>query len=369
LSSSVLFAENIGSPGHAAVDWDGLLRSGWGGIACSDATYSSAWISALRESLLKGQPVSAVMLRRSEATVGVLPYLRAGTGGRKLRMITEEYAGRASFLAGDGREAACRNLLEAFLSGTQFWDVLQLTVVEDSGAHRAIHAAAAQGRVSAACIGTVESPYIMLGQTWESTFQSLPKKLRWTIRKSEGDLTSLGNLVYTEHTEPAHVPEFLEALYQIEAGSWKQQSGTSITAQARQLDFYNSLAPHASKAGIFSGHLLRLDGKPLAYIMGLAAGDGTFLDLKESFVESHSQYSPAHVLKRFAMSRLIEKAVRIYDFMGVCEPYKMRWTDRIYRRHTLVLYNSTMRGRLLRLKSTLLRKGSPVPPPGTTAPA
>jgi CelD/BcsL family acetyltransferase involved in cellulose biosynthesis len=74
---------------------------------------------------------------------------------------------------------------------------------------------------------------------------------------------------------------------------------------------------------MLSAHVLRLDGRPLAYILGVAAGDGAFLDLKESFDASYAQYSPGHVLKRFAMETLIARGVGIYDFMRACEPYKL----------------------------------------------
>lgn len=36
--------------------------------------------------------------------------------------------------------------------------------------------------------------------------------------------------------------------------------------------------------------------------------------------------SSGQVLKAFVMERLIERQVKIYDCMGLCESYKMRWT-------------------------------------------
>src|SRR5206468_7359533 len=120
-------------------------------------------------------------------------------------------------------------------------------------------------------------------------------------------------------------------------------------------DFYEALVAAAARHGFLSAHVLRLDGKPLAYTLGLASVDGTFLDLKESFVAAHSEHSPGHVLKRYAMQTLLSRGIRLYDFMGACERYKMRWTDKTYRCSTVSIYNRTVRGRYWYWRSRLGR--------------
>src|SRR5262245_29410954 len=67
--------------------------------------------------------------------------------------------------------------------------------------------------------------------------------------------------------------------------------------------------------GVVDGH------GGIAYILRLASVDGTFLDLKESVVAAHSDQSPGHVLKRYAMQTRLPRGVRLYDFMGACECY------------------------------------------------
>jgi CelD/BcsL family acetyltransferase involved in cellulose biosynthesis len=204
-------------------------------------------------------------------------------------------------------------------------------------------------------LGKYESPYIELHPTWEALLAALPKKMRWTIRKSEKDLSALGSLTYEEVTAPEGVASLLAAIYEIEQKSWKEQSGTSITAQAGQREFYESCVAQGAQAGILSAHVLRLDGKPIAYILGIAAGDGVFLDQKESFDLAYSEHSPGHVLKHFAIERLLARGVKLYDLMGECEQYKMRWTSKTYTRLSLALYNRNLGGRLSHLRSMLRR--------------
>jgi CelD/BcsL family acetyltransferase involved in cellulose biosynthesis len=178
----------------------------------------------------------------------------------------------------------------------------------------------------------------------------LPKKTRWTIRKGEAELRGRGTLTYQEITSHDSAPGLIEDIYSIEARSWKHGAGTAITSQSRQQEFYEALIPCAAIAGVLSAHVLRLDNYPIAYILGIAADDGVFLDLKESFDQTYSGFSPGHVLKKFAIEALIARGTRTYDFMGNCEDYKMRWTDRTYRVETLSLVNRNLIGRLIRFR-------------------
>jgi CelD/BcsL family acetyltransferase involved in cellulose biosynthesis len=190
--------------------------------------------------------------------------------------------------------------------------------------------------------------------------------MRWTIRKGERALSEKGRLEYEELSDPASVDKLMHSIHTIERRSWKEQSGTSITAQGKQQAFFEAFAALAAESGMLCGHVLRVDGKPIAYIFGVLDGDSVFLDLKESFDAAYAEYSPGHVLKRFAFQTLIARGVRIYDFMGRCEPYKMRWTDKTYHRLTVVLFNTTFRGSLAHLRSRFGSGSAPLPQASST---
>jgi hypothetical protein len=66
-----------------------------------------------------------------------------------------------------------------------------------------------------------------------------------------------------------------------------------------------------------------------------------------------SNLTPGHVLKKFAIEHLIAQGTKIWDFMGVCDEHKMRWTKDTYEVATLVVYNRSWRGQVGRLRSWL----------------
>jgi CelD/BcsL family acetyltransferase involved in cellulose biosynthesis len=314
------------------------------------------WAQALTHTLLKQDDLRTLVVSEGNEVVAVVPtyatQVAAPPFGRKeLRIITEAHGGRRGLLVRNDDARLVEYTLETLARGLAPWDVLLFSVVEGSSSHETLLAMARRRAVRMRCVGVNEAPYIELGDSWDNLLAALPKKMRWTIRKSEKDLAARGRLEYDEITTPAAVPMLMENIFAIERKSWKEASGTSITAQTRQQEFFNAFVQLAAESGRLSAHLLRLDGAPLAYILGVSAGDGVFLDLKESFDADWSEQSPGHVLKRFAFERLISKGVRQYDFMGKCEPYKMRWTDRTYRSLTLALFNGTLSGHFAYLRS------------------
>jgi CelD/BcsL family acetyltransferase involved in cellulose biosynthesis len=110
------------------------------------------------------------------------------------------------------------------------------------------------------------------------------------------------------------------------------------------------MVPRAASAGRLSGHILSLNERPIAYMLGLLGQDRVYLALKSSFDESVAALSPGHVLKKLGICRLIERGAVAFDFMGRCDTHKMYWTDQTYEVATLAIYNASWRGRAAWLK-------------------
>ena len=189
--------------------------------------------------------------------------------------------------------------------------------------------------------------------TWRNYFESLPKKFRWLLRDAEKKLRASGRLHYTEYRQGSDLKHFLDAMFHVEQKSWKEVQKSSITANDDQRKFYTALTAIAAERGLLSCHLLELDEEPIAYIYGLLF-NGVFSDLKESYNLSYQSMSPGHALKLFVLERLYDRNARLYDYMGVCEPYKMRWTDTTYTRSTYMIFNRTLGGLAARISGSFI---------------
>lgn len=361
--SSELHIARDGVP-QLRADWDRILASCSRAVQGPDATCSWTWAEALRRTLLKETELQVLIVSADSRNVAIVPTYRQIAKAlpfdkRELRVITEVHAGRRGLLVAHDNPDIVEFVLARLSADIPAWDVALLGAVHDSPSYAAIVEAARRTAFRMRSIAVQQSPYIELASTWDRMIAALPKKTRWTIRKSERELNSKGTLTYERVTEASQVDSLLASIFEIERKSWKQEAGSSMTVQNRQQMFYETFAKLAAENGTLSGHVLRLSSRPVAYILGVTSADGVFLDLKESFDAGFAEYSPGHVLKRFAIESLIASGIRVYDFMGRCEPYKMRWTDKTYQCDTIALYRPTARGSLFYLRSGLARDPTP----------
>jgi hypothetical protein len=337
--------------------WQRILSSFGEGIAGADATNELFWTIAAAD--IRGKDTALRLLSVSDASGSgaILPFVAppatSGILGCKLEAVSAVYGNRSVVLAERLDPALVREIFTGLTREQPRWSTLLLRVAADSPSYSCLTQALDAASYRYAEIERNRSPYFHIPATWDELSAKLPQSLRWRIRKSQKELEKRGQLTYRSFTTAADAGEFIEQMYSIEQRSWKQQLGVAVTHHDYQQRFYAAAIPLAAQSGHLSGHVLSLDGDPIAYILGLVGRDRAFLAVKSSFVEAMSNLTPGHVLKKFAIEHLIAQGTKIWDFMGVCDEHKMRWTKDTYEVATLVVYNRSWRGQVGRLRSWL----------------
>jgi CelD/BcsL family acetyltransferase involved in cellulose biosynthesis len=331
-----------------AAAWNRLVERAGSGILGLDATATFDWALTLWEQRLANRPVRLLVWDDDQGVAGLLPLFTEtrrshGLQRRILAPITELYSNRCGFVVREPGEGTVEALLGHLFGSLPDWDLFTATVVEGSASEERLKRICARLGHAVERVSTQRSPYFELRGSWDDYFAALPKKFRWTLRSSEKRMRTEADLVHREVTAEPDLEHFLQAMLEIERGSWKENAGTSLSANEQQEQFHRAFARRACERGWFLGQLLELGGEPIAYIYGLLF-KGVFHDFKESFKEARRDLSPGHVLKMLALERLYGRGVEAYDFMGVAEPYKLRWADREYTRSTYRVYNRTLAG-------------------------
>lgn len=342
---------------HLCSDWNNIVLHSSKDILQLDVTCTFEWAMMLWRNHLDRRDGKILVLERDDTIVGILPLFASTKVAFPVRYkvlspLTQVYCGRSGFLLKEPLLENVDLLTQYLYDELSDWDTFVFYLVDDSPSAKVLDELVKQRGYPCEKAFTVASPYIVFDKSWDNYFSSLPKKLRWTIRTGEKKLRDRGHLLYSEYTEESQASFFAEAMIEIERESWKETAGTSISSDKYQESFHREFTAIAAKNGWFSGHLIQLDGEPVAYISGLIY-NGFFYDLKESFKSKYGPLSPGHVLKRFAFERLIEQHVHTYDIMGLCEDYKMRWTDKTYAISTYVLYNHTVTANFVKIRSQL----------------
>lgn len=345
--------------------WDELVKRQAGSILGIDVTSTYMWATTLWSNHLN-QAGMEVLIAESGGKLQALMPLFRGTKTihslrcRTLSPVTELYSGRCGFLLAEPRAELLKALLDALRAELPDWDVFVFTLVKDSVSEKLLEPCLGQQELRIENIANQKSPYIALDRPWEEYFASLPRKFRWNLKNFEKKMNSSGAVVHRVYEHGSDLEQFRLAVQEIEKGSWKEGAGTSMTANLIQETFHASLMHPAAQAGFFSGHVLEFRGEPVSYVWGLVF-ENIFYDFKESYKSAYRDFGPGHVLKFSLMQQLFSRRIAFFDYMGACEEYKLRWTDKTYERVTYALYNKTLRAKAAALAGKIRRRIAPEP--------
>jgi CelD/BcsL family acetyltransferase involved in cellulose biosynthesis len=189
---------------------------------------------------------------------------------------------------------------------------------------------------------------LSLDHGYDGFLASRSPKFRNYLRRKTRKLEAAGRLEVRRAGHDVAVEEAYGHLLEIEARSWKHANGSAISDRPRQREFYRLLCEGASRSGRLHLMVMYLDDRPIAFNLGITAGD-RYSYLKTSFDEELRPYSPATVLRARLVESLCAEGIRSLDFPA--EPYRWeeQWTDRLRWHCSVLAFNRTPMGLLYRL--------------------
>lgn len=127
--------------------------------------------------------------------------------------------------------------------------------------------------------------------------------------------------------EPRSGP-LLEELLVLEAAGWKAARGTAIAGRASTRRFYAAVTAWAAARGTLRLLVLRLDGRPLAALLGVQE-DGVHYLLKGGFDPQYARYSPGQLVLAQTIERGFADGLRRIELGGGADAYKLQWADTV----------------------------------------
>jgi CelD/BcsL family acetyltransferase involved in cellulose biosynthesis len=300
------------------------------------------WMVSLWESHFDRSGVEFLQLRNG-ALSGLVPLVaepirKHGFPFLQYGLLTNRYGRNHNelLLRGDTEEALRRVLSEIrrrrgdiFLVGS---------VAADSATAPLLERVAKQERFRPITEEYVRSPYLALEGTWDDYLKAKSGNFRSDLKR-KGNKASRASAEFRLLTGPDTVPGLLETVYAIETKSWKEESQTSITTNPTARGFYDRFLPRAAEAGWLHSFVLHLEGKPVAYDMGILFANRYYM-LKTSYDTEWSEWSPGIVLRQHVIRSLFEGGVREHDFLGDDDAWKLRWTSTLRHHRNYYLYDT-----------------------------
>ena len=328
--------------------WNELVRDEPQTLMGHDALSTFEWFEASVAAFPEGQSARVVVSGEASHIEGILPVVEADGRAGHLQLVTELYGGRNGPLLRRRDPQALSKLLQGLDENFPSWVSLDMTLVGGSEDEILLSAVSRKFGYRAFVIAEHDSPFFQLPDNPVLLEGRIGKDLKARIRSAEKKLSKLPGFEYWSLSCAEDVSHFFDCMLSVEISSWKHTMGTAISCHPQQEYFYKELFPRFAREGMLTAALLKVEGVPISYIFGLVR-DGVFSDLKSSMHHGYYEFNPSHLLRYMHMKELIANGVNVYDFMGVVEPHKLRWSSQTmrYTRRTWAIFRPGFKGALI----------------------
>ncbi len=331
-----------------ADEWAALDQLG----LCEPCT-SLDWTRALLDVHVRdSDTVFAVVLRSAGRVVAIVPAIirREQVLGlfevACLSLLSRLVSTQADILRAYDHPGIVAALFSAFARLPCRWDIVRIDrVLESSAIGMQLKALLPDSNLAPRMQLQQPSFYLELGLSFEEFLAARSSKFRNHLRRKSRQLEAAGQVKVLQAGRDLGVEEALDHLLQVEARSWKHTHGTALSVLPRQREFNRLICEGAARRGHLHLLLMYLDDVPIAYDLGITAGD-RYSYLKTSFDEAFRRLSPATVLRATLIKTLIAEGVRCIDFPAAPFKWEEQWTNTLRGRYSFVARNRTPRGML-----------------------
>ncbi|MEX1024337.1 MAG: GNAT family N-acetyltransferase [Planctomycetota bacterium] len=180
-----------------------------------------------------------------------------------------------------------------------------------------------------------------LPASFEAFLAATKKRMRSKIRQALRRAAEAGA---TYRWIEGELEQELDGLFRLHQARWAAVGGTGSFADERRRAFYARFAPRHLASGTLRLARLDLDGRAVAYQIGLVAGE-RYYQLQEGYDPAYEELRVATALRAWALEQLIDSGIRHYDFMAGESRHKADWGG-VERPCCLLTFPTSARGRL-----------------------
>lgn len=173
---------------------------------------------------------------------------------------------------------------------------------------------------------------------WEQLHRELSSNARKNLRNAANHLTRKGEATYVSAPGSLDLATALGEFLAMEASGWKGAAGagTAIQLSPGLVRFYQSLTERFCGNCGCEIHLLRLNGKAIAGMFTVLAGETSYF-LKCAYDEEYARLSPVHLLIQHTLKQYaLNGAPKVLNFVSsmawpdVWKPHKMPVADHYF---------------------------------------
>ncbi len=315
-----------------APEWDALVDRAHG-----SPFVRPGWIRAWWQAYGKGE-LRVLRVRRDGRLAGVLPVeLRSGRVEAPTNLESPDFA-----LAAEDADVAAELARAALGLGEA--TVLLSPLEADAEDLPALRAAASELRHRTLERVRERSPYIALEGTFDDYAHARGKLLR-DVNRRRRRLAEEGTVEVQLSDGTRGLEDLLEEGLKLEGSGWKSAQSTDILSRPEARSLYDEMTSWAAGRGILRLAFLRVDGRAVAFQLGLEEG-GAYFFCKGGYDPEYHRFAPGKLLLRDLVERAFGLGLDTFEFLGADEPWKLEWTETRRERRLFLAFPPTLAGRL-----------------------
>ncbi len=339
--------EELGKIKQYYSKWDELF------ISCDcEASLSIEWTQALLETHLRDARFFLVVLKRSDEIVGIVPMCirkarRFGLSLLTLMPVAEYFNTHSDLLLTEISDELIEALLQV-LSGSKYeWDIFRMNrLVESNPLVKRIASGLRKRSAFRFDLRKAEpSFFIELDGSYEEFLAKRSTNFRHKLKSVAKRINALADVTFSKTEDFKKFADAYEIILSIEKNSWKHPHGTAITCSEKQREFYRVLGQSAFDKGRLRLCILRRNGDPIAFEMGLVKNK-KYYGVHGSYDEKFKNENPGTALFARFIEDLCHDGINEYDWFGEPFEFQSRWTDKLRRHTSLLIYNKTPKAKL-----------------------
>lgn len=325
-----------------APEWDALLARG----PVDLPFVRHAWIAAWLDAFAPAARLLVLAARDADGqAAGFAPLLvERSQGVTRLVAPANDHSCRVEWALGPDASGAVAALW-SHLRDALRWDVLLLRdLPRDGPTSTLLEPLARADRHLTGRWTSLDTPYLPLGGRPRE--EQVTAKFRANLRRRARRLEEQGAVAVERIEGGPALDAALDAFFALEAAGWKGKRGTAIGRDPRLVAFYRRIAHDAAARGALAARALTLDGRAVAFHLGLVHR-GVYHLPKTAYDEALGTMSPGQLLHREVVAECEARGLAELDFLGPDMPWKRDWEPRHRPHDWLYVYRPSLPGRAL----------------------
>jgi CelD/BcsL family acetyltransferase involved in cellulose biosynthesis len=168
-----------------------------------------------------------------------------------------------------------------------------------------------------------------------------------SLKRHSAKLRKLGQVSVEHHLDAGSIASLLREFFQQHIIRWSATPYPSLFLNPNNCKFYHEVIHALAKEGNIIFTALRLDGRPVAFHLGLASYRD-FLWYKPSFDVTLAQVSPGEVMLRELLTMAASKGFDSFDFTRGDEAFKQRFSSEYRTNLSFMIHRSVIKAMVVR---------------------